>query len=401
MSENQYAQRWGLLANDGLPSEKKPAARGLFADGVRNLLQGVSNSAASTVSAPVDGLAWLLRKAGLQSVVGDAPVGGSDWMAQAGLTAPAKGLAGLAGESVGNVLPILASAGAAPIAKSLLQMGANYAAVPGAAAGGRAAQRGAIDVFHGSPHSFDAFDMSKIGTGEGAQAYGHGLYFAESPEVAGAYQKALSAGKVTPPAAVNASEAAILETANFRAQQIGGDVAQGLQYMERNSADPERAAIIRGLLARTKKDGGAMYETRLAWPDAAREATDPLGPQHFLQWDKALSEQPANVQQAWDKFLSSPAGRRADASNWGALVRGEGQFGNPTGQDIHGAMHEGGILSGKPQPSAEVYAKVAEQLRKQGIPGIRYLDGGSRGAGQGTANYVVFDDNIPKITGRR
>ena len=30
-------------------------------------------------------------------------------------------------------------------------------------------------VYHGSPHQFDAFDSSKIGTGEGAQAYGHGL----------------------------------------------------------------------------------------------------------------------------------------------------------------------------------------------------------------------------------
>jgi hypothetical protein len=30
-----------------------------------------------------------------------------------------------------------------------------------------------ITAYHGSPHSFDQFDLSKIGTGEGAQAYGH------------------------------------------------------------------------------------------------------------------------------------------------------------------------------------------------------------------------------------
>jgi hypothetical protein len=29
-------------------------------------------------------------------------------------------------------------------------------------------------------------------------------------------------------------------------------------------------------------------------------------------------------------------------------------------------------------------------LRDAGIPGIRYLDGGSRGAGQGSSNFVVF-----------
>ena len=33
-------------------------------------------------------------------------------------------------------------------------------------------------AYHGSPHAFDQFDLSKIGTGEGAQAYGHGMYLA-------------------------------------------------------------------------------------------------------------------------------------------------------------------------------------------------------------------------------
>ncbi|CAB4145377.1 hypothetical protein UFOVP473_1, partial [uncultured Caudovirales phage] len=41
-----------------------------------------------------------------------------------------------------------------------------------------------ITAYHGSPHSFDRFSLDKIGTGEGAQAYGHGLYFAQSEDVA-------------------------------------------------------------------------------------------------------------------------------------------------------------------------------------------------------------------------
>ena len=32
-----------------------------------------------------------------------------------------------------------------------------------------------IDAWHGSPHHFDKFKMSKVGTGEGVQAFGHGL----------------------------------------------------------------------------------------------------------------------------------------------------------------------------------------------------------------------------------
>lgn len=46
--------------------------------------------------------------------------------------------------------------------------------------------------FHGTPQDFDHFDMSKIGTGEGAQAFGHGLYFAQSEKVAQHYRDALS-----------------------------------------------------------------------------------------------------------------------------------------------------------------------------------------------------------------
>ncbi len=45
-----------------------------------------------------------------------------------------------------------------------------------------------IKAYHGSPHDFDKFDLSKIGTGEGAQAYGHGLYFAENEGVAKSYK---------------------------------------------------------------------------------------------------------------------------------------------------------------------------------------------------------------------
>lgn len=96
--------------------------------GLLDFLQGASNSAASNVSAPVDGLAWLLRKAGLP--IPDAPMGGSDWMAGKGLTAqPQNRNMGLLGEAIGGVAPMLAAAKAPQIARGLLQMGEN-AAIP-------------------------------------------------------------------------------------------------------------------------------------------------------------------------------------------------------------------------------------------------------------------------------
>ncbi len=49
------------------------------------------------------------------------------------------------------------------------------------------------DAYHGSPHEFDAFDNSKIGSGEGAQAFAYGHYLAESPDLAKFYQIKLGA----------------------------------------------------------------------------------------------------------------------------------------------------------------------------------------------------------------
>jgi hypothetical protein len=54
-----------------------------------------------------------------------------------------------------------------------------------------------LTAYHGTPHTFPAepelplgrFRAEKIGTGEGAQAYGYGMYFAESPGAAGYYKE--------------------------------------------------------------------------------------------------------------------------------------------------------------------------------------------------------------------
>jgi len=95
--------------------------------GLMDFLQSASNSAASNVSAPVDGLAWLLRKAGVP--MPQNPMLGSDWMAEKGLTKPvAQSGASLMGETAGMLAPFLAAAKAPQIAKGLLQGAENLAA---------------------------------------------------------------------------------------------------------------------------------------------------------------------------------------------------------------------------------------------------------------------------------
>jgi len=52
-----------------------------------------------------------------------------------------------------------------------------------------------VDAWHGSPHFFDKFTTEKMGTGEGQQAFGWGLYFTDSESIARHYAKALSKPK--------------------------------------------------------------------------------------------------------------------------------------------------------------------------------------------------------------
>lgn len=51
-------------------------------------------------------------------------------------------------------------------------------------------------LYHGSPYSFDEFDMDKIGSGEGFQAYGYGIYQTETRDIGEQYRDQLS-GLVT------------------------------------------------------------------------------------------------------------------------------------------------------------------------------------------------------------
>lgn len=341
-----------------------------MANALLDFLQGASNSAAANVSAPVDGIAWLLRKAGINV---DRPVMGSDWMRERGLTAePTNKLAGILGESVGGVLPMVTAAKAPQIAQGLLQAERNLAAPRTLDP-----QAGAI-LWHGSPHKFDAFDASKIGTGEGAQAYGHGLYLAESPDVAKQYQAALSSPEYS-----------------SKGRTLKGNEAWAAQFLHDFSGDalPKRRSIEKAInransvlndtptkqeilkyISTLDKNGvdvvnGSLYKVDLPDEHIAK----------MLDWDKLLSEQPPEVQNAAMKLAG---GKLQDlASSQHRYLPTVKPLDTMTGEEFIRTLNNGARGS------------TEQILQKQGIPGIRYLDGGSRGTGAGTSNYVVFPGN--------
>lgn len=141
-----------------------------------------------------------------------------------------------------------------------------------------------IRAYHGSPHDFERFDISKIGTGEGAQSYGHGLYFAENEAVAREYEKRLAA------------------KAGYY------DVDEGKYVIP---------------------DKGNMYEVNIN-----------AKPEHFLNYDARLGGQSPEVQEKIRKLAPG----------------------------VTDAFH----------PAERVGPELAGQMREAGIPGIKYLDQGSR-----------------------
>jgi hypothetical protein len=221
-----------------------------------------------------------------------------------------------------------------------------------------------ITAWHGSPHIFDKFDSSKIGTGEGAQAYGHGLYLAEAPAVAKEYAGALSAAKANKPVGnVDLTQAY---------QNMPTDVPDSLLAARRDfRALKDMGELLpadrRDFLAAVKDNiaaaqGGALYKVDLPDEAVAR----------MLDWDKPLSQQAEAVRDALNRAGRQPGPLGMDrvvddmrGSDWGKLVN----------------TSEG-----------------TAALRQAGIPGIRYLDGGSRGAGQGSSNFVVFPGEESLLT---
>ena len=290
-----------------------------------------------------------------------------------------------------------------------------------------------LTVWHGSPHKFDKFDASKIGTGEGAQAYGHGLYLAESPEVAKNYLPSLSndeaatkimeslamSGRGTYGLRVLPDSQNIGDVLNPSMRWVNGDITnkplRGVSVAAIKNGDVLSAlsnlgiskpgkngyyfgnevALVKGENAKAGQDIGEWTLQNAKVIDKFMKkgrGADPLlggnlykvdlPDEHIakmLDWDKPLSEQPHIV-----KAIEAHPAMGKNSPGWKGAPDGmfEKQFAN---QSKNGEYLYRDMLSND--------QNAALELQKMGIPGIRYLDGGSRGTGAGTSNFVVFPGN--------
>ena len=302
--------------------------------------------------------------------------------------------------------------------------------------GGLSGLAGAIKASHGSPHAFEKFDFSKIGTGEGAQAYGHGGYFAQgfdSP-VAKEYQDKLSTkvymgGKRldsipsdSPQAQAHHSVVTAMSGQKIEPQEAinnaikyWNDAADEMLAFEKtNPALKDRIiqeANSRRSIAKEAerlkpedfyRDPGHLYNVELKWPNAAKEASDPLGEHHLLDWDAPIAEQPEYVRKALaglnDKYVQEALTSKPEPVDDGDYWKYLGET-YDTKRDALEDVTPMQLIAGS-RGSFKSPKDASEKLKALGIPGIRYLDQASRGAGSGTRNYVMFDDQFPEIVSR-
>jgi len=211
-----------------------------------------------------------------------------------------------------------------------------------------------MTVFHGSPYKFMKFDPSKIGTGEGAQAFGHGLYVAENPKVAEGYAK-------------NVKDLSSIQEYNAKLKRLSKimDEDNAGSYRKFKSQKGEQAAKEYDELMEEKlqkvKDPGNIYKIDL--PDEHINK--------MLDWDKPFSQQPKNVQEALAKH--NPDMYHPKSEDFDPTERGQWTY-----------MRLANEMTQK---------NASNKLAELGVPGIKYLDEGSRTLGEGTRNFVIFPGN--------
>jgi hypothetical protein len=260
---------------------------------------------------------------------------------------------------------------------------------------GKAVYKTVIDAWHGSPHKFPPternplgeFDISKIGTGEGAQAYGHGLYLADAKDVGNQYrinlgynpdEMKIAGTQINDYYTTLSDQAAALPVEQARPLYDRMELVERLMQNE-SVSDVAKYADELGQGEWFGKEVAPSYET---FGGLYRAQID-VDPDTLLDWDKPLSEQSEAVQQRVKQAAINRGLPLDDAGNPLFLQ------GNPDGQAINATLsgmkgQEGG----------------SSVLRDAGIPGIRYLDGVSRNAGEGSYNYVMFDDKPINIVER-
>ena len=286
-----------------------------------------------------------------------------------------------------------------------------------------------IAALHASPHSFRKFDTAFMGKGEGAQAYGWGLYFAENPKVNRSYLNQFAQDKATwkfrevETAAIEEMQRALVgsflpkdalpeakEDASDIAWSVLGDLVDAARgsmtvldivmelhdeidtnrkYAETYPQEREKLEQLEGFML-SLLDHLDEIEARPGMPSNYKVELN-VEDSELLGWDYVdetvlalLKDSP--VEEV--RYALERAERRAD-------YRGE----NVSGKDVYQELFDA-FWDGEDGTKQEAQKAASVSLLSSDIKGIRYADGLSRWKEkeEQTYNYVIFDGNDIKIT---
>jgi hypothetical protein len=271
-----------------------------------------------------------------------------------------------------------------------------------------------INAYHGSPYTFDKFSLEHMGKGEGAQAYGWGLYFAGNKDVAEHYRKVLSGRNAgndlnTRFAAIEIDGKPILEKykldldaklAEYAEQANGFDAyihadgrARRWESLKNDETYKFKDYAKEKYDAWSKLTADLLNKKKISSKVTGRSYKVNIKPDEdtFLLWDKPLSEQTQIVKDALISYTPTlkeyiDAGFSAQNANID-FEKAKRLFDKTLASEFYTGANR--TAQGDKQRSIE--------LQKLGINGIKYLDGTSRDSGKGSYNYVVFDDAAVEI----
>ena len=237
----------------------------------------------------------------------------------------------------------------------------------------------AMNAYHGSPYVIaDKFDLTRAGTGTGAQQYGHGVYFAEARPTAerfkkGAKQKGFDFKTEEEALGIELPTNARSHFMLLAQEMPGNPALDPVKASELIlSKNPDARNIAKEKLANLfqtyqEKTQGNLYQVDI--PDAQVAK--------MLDWNKPLSQQSPEVLEIIKKI---PA------------IQTELRLGK-TLDDLKGGNAYQAIASGFDVRQNEAYKLASDFLNQQGIPGIRYDDYYAKDA----SNFVVFDPGMVQM----
>ena len=213
-----------------------------------------------------------------------------------------------------------------------------------------------LTAYHGTPHDVDRFSTAKVGTGEGAQVYGWGLYFAENPEVSKTYRHA------------GRSDLKKVEISDRARELFAKTFPDGVPPIAKiHGMDLESLASF----TRSKTGVGQQIRDSLPRelveefdraPERGNEYTVSIDVERdeLLDWDKPIGNQSESIRRALKPYIEL--------------------YGNATtGAELYRRMSAPERWGAEVDSFSERGPQAASRfLSGQGIPGIRYLDQGSR-----------------------